>query len=242
MTAATNVRRKAPKPASTSSGSSGGGGGGQVLGSTAGSSSGSAGNGSKAWTSWEEAPRQELVSALFKALAGDASSLGQKQLRRFADFLGFEGSDADWAGEYAEMCAASGWKPAVGADSLDFPDFVNTEDSGGYCTDEMLRDMIVNHLKVPVPAAAPAESSSSSSSGAGAGRGGGRQAMQDGDWICKSCGHMNFARNTECRKCRAPKGAAAGGGAARSRSPPVSGQLRAGTTTNLGGKVTIENL
>lgn len=29
--------------------------------------------------------------------------------------------------------------------------------------------------------------------------------MREGDWICAACGDHNFARNTECRKCGAPK-------------------------------------
>eukprot|EP00403_Amphidinium_massartii_P029409 CAMPEP_0178398058 /NCGR_PEP_ID=MMETSP0689_2-20121128/14579_1 /TAXON_ID=160604 /ORGANISM="Amphidinium massartii, Strain CS-259" /LENGTH=425 /DNA_ID=CAMNT_0020018813 /DNA_START=59 /DNA_END=1332 /DNA_ORIENTATION=+ len=33
----------------------------------------------------------------------------------------------------------------------------------------------------------------------------GKSAGKPGDWYCGSCGDLNFARNTECRKCGAPK-------------------------------------
>mmetsp|Transcript_4910 Transcript_4910/g.9924 ORF Transcript_4910/g.9924 Transcript_4910/m.9924 type:complete len:197 (+) Transcript_4910:84-674(+) len=51
----------------------------------------------------------------------------------------------------------------------------------------------------------------SRSGGRGGGRGGGRPPnrppleQRAGDWECPSCGDYNFARNTECRKCGAPK-------------------------------------
>jgi predicted RNA-binding Zn-ribbon protein involved in translation (DUF1610 family) len=37
----------------------------------------------------------------------------------------------------------------------------------------------------------------------------GQQNMLPGDWLCPSCGHHNFCRNTTCRSCGAPN---AGGG------------------------------
>jgi len=41
------------------------------------------------------------------------------------------------------------------------------------------------------------------------------QSQKPGDWICSSCGDLQFARNTSCRRCGAPApspGAMAGGG------------------------------
>eukprot|EP00931_Biecheleriopsis_adriatica_P046121 TRINITY_DN2646_c0_g1_i1.p1 TRINITY_DN2646_c0_g1~~TRINITY_DN2646_c0_g1_i1.p1 ORF type:complete len:194 (+),score=17.97 TRINITY_DN2646_c0_g1_i1:121-702(+) len=49
-------------------------------------------------------------------------------------------------------------------------------------------------------------------------RGFGRPATtREGDWECSKCGEYNFARNIECRKCRAPK--PRGDSRGRGRSP-----------------------
>merc|ERR1712226_337877 len=36
--------------------------------------------------------------------------------------------------------------------------------------------------------------------------------MKEGDWICDACGDHQFARNASCRRCNAPRPAAAGKG------------------------------
>ena len=52
------------------------------------------------------------------------------------------------------------------------------------------------------------------------GGGGGGREMRPGDWNCEECRAHNFSRRTECFKCDAPKGnAAGGGGGGRDRSP-----------------------
>jgi len=52
--------------------------------------------------------------------------------------------------------------------------------------------------------------------------GGNLQSMKPGDWICPQCKDLQFARNTACRRCSAPRPAESGtddGQRARSRSP-----------------------
>jgi len=41
----------------------------------------------------------------------------------------------------------------------------------------------------------------------------GQQNMLPGDWLCPSCGHHNFCKNTTCRSCGAPNTGGGGGGA-----------------------------
>merc|ERR1712107_816813 len=51
------------------------------------------------------------------------------------------------------------------------------------------------------------------------GKGGGGKMSKPGDWNCPACGDLQFARNSECRKCGEPAPAGAGKGARdRSRS------------------------
>lgn len=114
-------------------------GGGHVLGSSAGPA-----------TSWETASRVEMVSALYGALEDPAApKLRSRQMRRFAVLIGMpDGSDAEWEGEWKELCGAMGWSADVGVDPIDFTKFVNDEQSGGHCTDDVLRSML-KELKVP---------------------------------------------------------------------------------------------
>jgi len=44
--------------------------------------------------------------------------------------------------------------------------------------------------------------------------GGGGGTMLPGDWLCASCGNKNFARRSQCNRCRAPRAADDYGGAA----------------------------
>merc|ERR1711865_902229 len=37
-------------------------------------------------------------------------------------------------------------------------------------------------------------------------QGGGQQGGYANDWLCDSCGNDNFARRTECNKCKQPRG------------------------------------
>ncbi|KAI9209351.1 uncharacterized protein BJ171DRAFT_486533 [Polychytrium aggregatum] len=49
--------------------------------------------------------------------------------------------------------------------------------------------------------------------GRGGGGPGGRPGSEPGDWVCSSCSNNNFARRSECFRCRAPKPDGAFGGA-----------------------------
>merc|ERR1712110_1048102 len=44
-----------------------------------------------------------------------------------------------------------------------------------------------------------------SQSKGGGGKAGGNPNMKPGDWLCPSCGDLQFARNTSCRQCGAAR-------------------------------------
>jgi len=48
--------------------------------------------------------------------------------------------------------------------------------------------------------------------GGGGGGGGGGKGMKAGDWMCPGCNDLQFARNTECRKCGTANPGSGGGG------------------------------
>eukprot|EP00927_Polykrikos_kofoidii_P036392 TRINITY_DN3072_c0_g2_i1.p1 TRINITY_DN3072_c0_g2~~TRINITY_DN3072_c0_g2_i1.p1 ORF type:complete len:657 (+),score=84.79 TRINITY_DN3072_c0_g2_i1:195-2165(+) len=67
----------------------------------------------------------------------------------------------------------------------------------------------------PATASAGADSESGNA-GCSSGVEAGSMQVVGGDWICKACGDLQFARNTKCRKCGAlPDGSADAGAAAR---------------------------
>lgn len=169
-------------------------GGGNVLGSSGGANVST--SASAPATSWETASRMEMVSAVYGSLADPSSSkMRSKQMQRFSIFLGFDGTDAEWEGEYKELCSASGWDPAVGLDPHDFTSFVNDEDSGGHCTDDALRKMLKD-LQVPHPGSALDRTSASADQSSAK-----APSKRGCDWICPKCKDHQYSRNRHCRRC-----------------------------------------
>jgi len=60
----------------------------------------------------------------------------------------------------------------------------------------------------------------------------GEQNMLPGDWLCPSCGHHNFCRNTTCRSCGAPNTGGSSVGSAGMMVP----QIMSGGMGGKGGK------
>eukprot|EP00413_Alexandrium_margalefii_P014627 CAMPEP_0204535942 /NCGR_PEP_ID=MMETSP0661-20131031/14079_1 /ASSEMBLY_ACC=CAM_ASM_000606 /TAXON_ID=109239 /ORGANISM="Alexandrium margalefi, Strain AMGDE01CS-322" /LENGTH=91 /DNA_ID=CAMNT_0051542449 /DNA_START=60 /DNA_END=332 /DNA_ORIENTATION=+ len=72
----------------------------------------------------------------FQALdAQGRGRLGLLEMRRFADFCGFDGTTLDWAAEYASMCRERRCREEDGLGLQDFQQLVDDMDGKGYCTD-----------------------------------------------------------------------------------------------------------
>eukprot|EP00930_Biecheleria_cincta_P034641 TRINITY_DN23913_c0_g1_i1.p1 TRINITY_DN23913_c0_g1~~TRINITY_DN23913_c0_g1_i1.p1 ORF type:complete len:480 (-),score=107.23 TRINITY_DN23913_c0_g1_i1:103-1500(-) len=84
-------------------------------------------------------PRKVLISALFKALlAPQAVRLKHQDLRRFANFCGFEGDMKAWTKEYLELCSDYCWSASDGIDMKQFSSFVNDRRGNGFCSNAEL--------------------------------------------------------------------------------------------------------
>jgi len=100
--------------------------------------------------------RCQLVRDVFDACDFDNNGqLDQEEMRRFAGFTGFDGSDQEWAEEYKMLCSSyAGQKSAI--EFALFLKLVDDEsDEGCYCTDDELRDMLgqLRAIRPAVPAA-----------------------------------------------------------------------------------------
>jgi len=105
--------------------------------------------------------RHARISELFEAL--DTQHIGRldvHELRRYADFCGFDGNDDEWVEEYNTMCCENGWNADAGMSLQQFQQLVN-DDGKGYCTDEELT-VLLEDLKSQVVLKGDSERSLSS--------------------------------------------------------------------------------
>lgn len=84
--------------------------------------------------------RPDLIRAVFEAADRNRNGvLDAQEMRNFAQIMGFDGGEAEWAEEFATLCS---WHGEVGRDSIDLPLFTvlvnDSSDNGCYCTDEEL--------------------------------------------------------------------------------------------------------
>lgn len=87
--------------------------------------------------------RQTRISLVFDALdARHRNHLGVYELRRYADFCGFDGTDSDWVDEYRSMACENGWDEEAGMDRQQFQILVNDVNGKGYCTDDELAGLL----------------------------------------------------------------------------------------------------
>lgn len=92
-------------------------------------------------------PQAELIQVLFNALDETGSGrLGPSELHKYAEMCGFNGTDEDWAVEYAEMCNEFNINPRSGADLQQFTKIVHNKAGQGDATGVELADM-VEHAK-----------------------------------------------------------------------------------------------
>jgi len=85
--------------------------------------------------------REVLSRRVFNLLdAAGNGALECMEMRLFAEFMGFGGSDAEWAQEWVEMCNYLGCDPVIGVDFGRFCRLVNDSSSQGcFCSNADLR-------------------------------------------------------------------------------------------------------
>eukprot|EP00448_Togula_jolla_P018738 CAMPEP_0170591226 /NCGR_PEP_ID=MMETSP0224-20130122/12290_1 /TAXON_ID=285029 /ORGANISM="Togula jolla, Strain CCCM 725" /LENGTH=484 /DNA_ID=CAMNT_0010915075 /DNA_START=134 /DNA_END=1588 /DNA_ORIENTATION=+ len=90
------------------------------------------------------AGRVLLVRAVFRACDTDGDGwLRERELRKFGDLLGFEGSDEDWSEEYRLICMDNKANPMEGVSEMLLLKMVNNDEDGGcYCSDSELEAMV----------------------------------------------------------------------------------------------------
>lgn len=95
--------------------------------------------------------RGQLIEVVFNTLDGDKDGrLNQREMKVFAKFTGFEGSEAEWDEAYKSLCADAG-----GGSSVDLRGFTTiVDDPTDETTDSDLRNML-EKLRVAVPVMVP---------------------------------------------------------------------------------------
>eukprot|EP00930_Biecheleria_cincta_P092427 TRINITY_DN8233_c0_g1_i1.p1 TRINITY_DN8233_c0_g1~~TRINITY_DN8233_c0_g1_i1.p1 ORF type:complete len:2246 (+),score=491.91 TRINITY_DN8233_c0_g1_i1:182-6919(+) len=91
--------------------------------------------------------RAELIKAVFQRLgATENGMLSPEKMRVFAEFYGFQGTDAEWSHEYAALFEVAGIKrssTSMGVSLGHFTQLVNNHSEHGcYCTDAELAQML----------------------------------------------------------------------------------------------------
>jgi len=92
---------------------------------------------------WLPSQRFELVTAFFFALDDEERNvLGPRELHRYAQLTGFEGTDDQWDEEYLTLCNENGWEPSYGVELNQFAAAVNDEGNRCYAMDQELIGML----------------------------------------------------------------------------------------------------
>lgn len=118
--------------------------------------------------------REELIRAVFRSCDAEGTgALSARQMRRFAESTGFEGSDADWDEEFSLLLQERGCPKNRGFDLASFEALVNDNSQRGcYASDEELKEMLKKwEQKAPPPAEISVAQVSASTASSG------RQAM-----------------------------------------------------------------
>lgn len=99
--------------------------------------------------------RADLARAVFNACDTNGDDLlDKREMQAFAKQIGFDGDDEAWSEEFAELCKEHGCASAAAVDKDLFLRLVDDRsDSGCYCTDGELREMLT-HLFARVKARA----------------------------------------------------------------------------------------
>mmetsp|Transcript_62133 Transcript_62133/g.178773 ORF Transcript_62133/g.178773 Transcript_62133/m.178773 type:complete len:215 (+) Transcript_62133:63-707(+) len=93
---------------------------------------------------------ERLILEVFSQLNTSGSEhLSCQEMRPFADFIGFRGTEALWAVEYQGVCRYLGCDPDVGIDSQSFARLVSdTSKRGCFCSEAELRALLRRTARV----------------------------------------------------------------------------------------------
>jgi len=88
--------------------------------------------------------RRDLILEAFATCDADGDGrLSCCEMRRFADFTGFQGDAQAWNNEYRLLCLDHKADPSAGVDLTLFTEMVSDDsDSGCYCTNSELQSML----------------------------------------------------------------------------------------------------
>jgi len=90
------------------------------------------------------APRSELERLMFEGLdRNGAGALGCRSMLTFAKICGFDGEEDAWEREYAEICQTFGIDIDEGVDFETFAWLTRQQNFKGNCTDDELREMLL---------------------------------------------------------------------------------------------------
>eukprot|EP00419_Tripos_fusus_P025767 CAMPEP_0172727552 /NCGR_PEP_ID=MMETSP1074-20121228/91743_1 /TAXON_ID=2916 /ORGANISM="Ceratium fusus, Strain PA161109" /LENGTH=900 /DNA_ID=CAMNT_0013554715 /DNA_START=96 /DNA_END=2798 /DNA_ORIENTATION=+ len=82
------------------------------------------------------------IMQIFRLLDVDhGQHLGVEELKKFADLHEWDGTDAEWAEEFRELCGTYGWDRR-GPDLQQFMAFVRDEDGPGFCDDDKIHKFV----------------------------------------------------------------------------------------------------
>mmetsp|Transcript_148200 Transcript_148200/g.475975 ORF Transcript_148200/g.475975 Transcript_148200/m.475975 type:complete len:1751 (-) Transcript_148200:103-5355(-) len=96
--------------------------------------------------------REELVNRVFDILDGDCDgNLSRAELKRYAGWSGFGGTEEQWVLEFSRICAETKASESVGVDRLLFAKLINDRTEAGLFIDnDGLRDMLTQ-LQIQTP-------------------------------------------------------------------------------------------
>lgn len=111
--------------------------------------------------------RQSLKKRIFRRCDKDGDGhLKKAEMRDLAGLVGFDGSDEEWAEEYEKLCSEHGIDPHAGVPESAVMALLDDEsDSGCYCTDKELMQLLGEAPSAAAPRRGPGDGMGKASAG-----------------------------------------------------------------------------
>eukprot|EP00411_Alexandrium_monilatum_P109656 CAMPEP_0175689468 /NCGR_PEP_ID=MMETSP0097-20121207/29399_1 /TAXON_ID=311494 /ORGANISM="Alexandrium monilatum, Strain CCMP3105" /LENGTH=655 /DNA_ID=CAMNT_0016996491 /DNA_START=20 /DNA_END=1987 /DNA_ORIENTATION=+ len=92
----------------------------------------------------ERKRREELKRRCFRSCDVDGDGfLCKREMKTFAGYVGFDGTEEEWDQEYRKLCADFGAQPSIGMPQAALLQLLDDEsDTGCFCTDEELMEIL----------------------------------------------------------------------------------------------------